>query len=195
MELINPALSYRGKKRSFIASMNKYNPYRIISITESLYDKIVLSRETLKDLKIESPKNPKAIYLPPVRCEDCTVDIINKSNPMRVEYPKPTFSVVSTKTDTKIDDFQVLSKSLDFDEIVAHCRQDNGSCLKKKNRIKFDSKVNNTRKFRRNFEYNQNYMRTMSGFENREGLLKLPLKFRETRSPWAFQAQKFFHIN
>lgn len=195
MELINPTLSHRGKKRSFIASMNKCNPYRITSITESLYDKIVLSRETLKEPKIESPRNPKTIYLPPVRCEDCTVDIINKFNPMRVEYPKQPFSVVDIKTDTKIDNFQVLSKSLDFDEMVAHCRQDNNSCLKKKNRIKFDSKVNNSSKFRRKFEYNKSYMRTMSGFGNREGLLKLPLKFRESRSPWAFQAHKFFHIN
>ncbi|OMJ88301.1 hypothetical protein SteCoe_9802 [Stentor coeruleus] len=194
MELINQNFSHRGKKRSFIVSMNKYNPYRITSITESLYDKIILSRKTLKEPKIESPRNPKAIYLPPVRCEDNTVDTVNKTNQIQVEYPKEPFSVVDTKADGKIDNLQVLSKSLDFDEMVAQCRQDNNSCIKKKNRIKFDGKISDSRKFKRNFECNESYMRTMSSFQNREGLLKLPLKHRENRSPWAFQT-KFFHIN
>ncbi|OMJ77575.1 hypothetical protein SteCoe_22823 [Stentor coeruleus] len=174
--------------------MNKSNPYRIISITESVYDKIILSRENPQELKIESPKNPKAIYLPPVRCEDNVIGIMSKANPMRVEFGKEPFSLNSTRADIKIDNFQVLSKSLDFEDMISRRKQDDFCYTKKKYRQNIDDKNIKGKQHKKNSDSQEYYIRTMSAMQNRDDILKLPIKFRENKSPWAFQAQKFFNI-
>lgn len=174
--------------------MNKYNPYRITSITESVYDKIILSRETPQESRTESPRNPKAIYLPPVRCEDNAMGIMSKTNPMRVEFGREPFSLNSTRADIKIDNFQVLSKSLDFEDMISRRKQDDFCCTRRKHRHKLDEKTPKGSNHKKNSGSQESYIRTMSALQNRDDVLKLPIKFRENKSPWAFQAQKFFNI-
>lgn len=192
MEVINHSLSPQKRKRTFIASMNKSNPYRICSITDSVYDRILLNRELARELateiKVESPRDPKAIYLPPVRIEENSRKSLKKT--VKKRKPWSPSSVDSTPKDSKFESFQLTSKSLDFSFNVYEKPQ---SVLV--TRRKYEPKSDNkafTWKARAPDE-NKVRNRTTSALQERDNF-KIPFKFRENRSPWVFQTSKLFQI-
>lgn len=172
-------------KRSFIASMNKYNPYRITNITDSVYSRILRSRENPKDSHLQSAKNPKTIYLPPVKIEEGSS--IGLNHGIIVESPKNL--IENSKKIIKIDSFSAFSKSLDFSEIMYH-----GNSMKSTS--KDATPVANQKKLyrnclRRRSEIAQGNARTMSAMQQRDKPLRLPSKFKQNKSPWAFQVFKY----
>ena len=52
MEVINLGLTPEQRKRTFMYSTAKNNPYRICRFTESVYDRILLNRETSVEVKV-----------------------------------------------------------------------------------------------------------------------------------------------
>lgn len=170
--------------------MNKYNPYRICSITDSVYDRILLNREVARELateiKVESPRDPKAIYLPPVRIEESSRKNLKKT--VKRRKPWSPSSVDSTPKDSKLESFQLTSKSLDFSFNVYEKPQSvlitrrkfepksDNKALTWKNRVPEEYKVRN---------------RTTSALQERDSF-RIPVKFRENRSPWVFQTAKLF---
>lgn len=191
MEVINHSQSPQKKKRTFIASMNKYNPYRISQITESVYDRILLNRELATETKVESPRDPKAIYLPPVKIEENSKKVIKKPTQRRSPW-SPTTSLESTPKDTKIESFQLLSKSLDFN-YTAYEKPQTGINQNRKLDPRADKKAATWKVRKNSGDYYNERHRTMSAFQERDGY-RIPSKFRESRSPWVFQTSKFFQV-
>jgi len=181
----------KKKKRTFIASMNKYNPYRICAITESVYDRILLNRELTTETKLESPRDPKAIYLPPVRIEENSKKVIKKPTRRRTPWSPPG-SVDSTPKGGQMESFQLLSKSLDLNYPGFENPQ-TGVNQNKNSDTRGDKKAA-TWKIRTSSGgyYNERH-RTMSAFQERDGF-KIPSKFKENKSPWVFQASRFFQV-
>jgi hypothetical protein len=185
MEVLNPGLTPEQRKRTFIASMNKYNPYRISRFTESVYDRILLNRETLVEVKVESPRDPKAIYLPPVRIEDSSKKFIKKRARLSTSIPS---SHDSTPKDYKIESFQLLSKSLDFN-MVFHEKVQSPTQPQKRKTEKTDIKSKTFQLADLNSK-----LRTTSALQDRRNSLKIPSKFRENLSPWIFRTSQMFQL-
>ena len=180
-------------KRTFIASMNKYNPYRIRNITESVYNRILQARETPHEILKESPRNPKTIYLPPVKIEESSVKILHKRNIPNFQYNPESISIENNQNKLKIDSFPVFSRSLDFSESSYKEKSEIITENRVKCKTKPDSKRNHRACLRRNSEnYTNDTIRTMSAIQQREKPFKLPSRYRQMKSPWAFQTFKYF---
>ena len=180
--MISPA-----NKRTFIASMNKYNPYRITKITDSVYNKILQSREISGSPT--TPRNPKTIYLPPVKVEESSTKVLKNPRVLQNDYQFESISIEASKNSMKID-FPVLSKSLDFTEV--DYQEKAMLAISKKSATNTHKKKIFSRCLRRKSEDARNgSMRTMSAMQQREAPFRLTSKFKESKSPWAFQLFKY----
>ena len=186
MEVINLGSSPEQRKRTFMYSTAKNNPYRICRFTESVYDRILLNRETSVEVKVESPRDPKAIYLPPVRIEESTKRIMKKVTRLSTCLPS---SLDSTPKDYKIETFQVLSKSLDFNSTFYEKPQ-SPIHIKRRKIERVDPK-SKTCKFPQEMQLR---MRTTSALQDRSTNLKIPSKYRENLSPWIFRTSKMLSL-
>ena len=180
--MISPA-----NKRTFIASMNKYNPYRITNITDSMYNKIMQSREPLSSPN--TPRNPKAIYLPPVKIEESSIKTLKNPRVLQNDYQFEPVSIEASKNSMKID-FPILSKSLDFTE-VEYQEKAMLAITKKSATINHKKTLFSRRMRRKSEDTRDGNMRTMSAMQQRDTRFRLPSKFKENNSPWAFQVFKY----
>ena len=178
-------------KKSFIASMNRYNPYRITSITDSVYHRILNSREVNQDYIIESPRNPKTIYLPPVKIEESSTKVLKNPKPLQHEHNYEPLTREKSKNKLKIDSLQIFSKSLDFSD-----SKDQSELVYLKKSVKIKPNNQKLLSIRKNsVDVRESALRTMSAMQDREKPFKIPAKFKESKSPWAFQGFKYYKIN
>jgi hypothetical protein len=176
-----------SNKKTFIASMNKYNPYRIPNISESIYNKILQSRELSSESCPGSPCSPKAIYLPPVKPDQGSTNLLIP-NSMTFEYSDEPLSQ-KTQKDFKTSKFQILSKSVDISqpkqksEFLSNIKKNLNSSIK----VPFNSRRRNSTGFKQT-------IRTMTAMQNHEKNLNPAPRYKEMKSPWAFQTFKYYQI-
>ena len=93
-----------------------------------------------------------------------------------------------------MDSTQILSKSLDFEEITTKPKKTINitTVAIKTNPTK---KTTESPKFRRSSAKTKKHTKIENLFENTEKTTEFPKKPKEPKSPWAFQIFKTFHSN